>query len=169
MYRPAPDDRHESVSGLLQPQAAFDEFTVLAGHLDGSGIAQEVRRVQEEDVQRMAFDPLAAVEQATQLAYLLRNADPAGGFDRLARAELIGHRTDPADPGGDIGGFGPGSTAQEGLEKPGWFEDLQLDIGDGALADLDTHGSFALDAGESRDVQVLVSFGEPVGHEVLST
>ena len=39
---------------------------VVARHLDGAVVAEEIRRVQHVDVQRVALDPFAAIEQPAQ-------------------------------------------------------------------------------------------------------
>ncbi len=68
----AADDRHQGVAGLLHLQALFDDLAVVARHLDGARVAEEVRRVQHVDVQAVALDPLAAVEQPAQVAQRAR-------------------------------------------------------------------------------------------------
>jgi len=62
------DEGHQGVTGLLQPQSAFDDGAVVGGPLDRPGVAQKVRRMQQMDVQRVALDPLAAVGQPAQQA-----------------------------------------------------------------------------------------------------
>ena len=63
------------------------------------------RGVQQIDVQRVALDPLAAVEQAAQCADA-RPRDPAARPRSPAGAGLVGDRADPAHPRGDVGRLG---------------------------------------------------------------
>ena len=163
------DEGHEGVAHLLQPQSTLDDGAVVGGHLDRAGVAQEVRRMQQVDVQRVALDPLAAVEQAAQEPELLRNRYTAGAFDRKARAHLVGDWADPADAGGDVRWFRPRTPAQERLEEPWRLEDLQLDVGHAAVLDDDMHASLALDPGQVLDVQDLIALGELVRHGVASS
>ena len=48
-----------------------------------------------------------------------------GLFQGVAGAHLVGHRTDAADAGGDVGDFLEVAAAQEGLEEPRRLVDLQ--------------------------------------------
>ena len=104
--------------------------------------------MQQVDVQRMALDPLAAVQQVAKVADRRVERGAAGRLDRLARAHLVGDRADAADAGRDVGRFGVGAAAQEALEESRWFEDAQSHIVDLALADLDDEPTLALHAGQ---------------------
>ena len=64
----AADERHQRVAGLLHLQPLLDDLAVVARHLDRARVAEEVGCVQHVDVQRVALDPLAAVEQPAQVA-----------------------------------------------------------------------------------------------------
>ena len=69
----AADDAHQLVAGLLQLRAPRSTISgCVAGELDRARVAEEVGRVQHVDVQRVALDPLAAVEQPAQRAELAR-------------------------------------------------------------------------------------------------
>ncbi len=120
---PSPDQGHEGVACLLQQQPTLDDGAMVGGHLDRPGIAQEVGCVQQVDVQRVALDPLAAVQQPAQQPYLLGNRYTTSVLDRQARAHLVGDRADPTDAGRDVRRLGPGPAAQERLEEPRGFED----------------------------------------------
>ena len=80
MDLPAADDDHQLVPGLLQRQPALDVVRVLARHLDRPAVPEEVGRVEHVDVERVALDPLAAVEEPPQhpdrLAHLRRRRGP---------------------------------------------------------------------------------------------
>ena len=63
---PAADQFEDGVAGLLQLQAAFHDVAVIARQRDGVRVAEEVGGVQQVDVQGVAGDPLAAVQQPAQ-------------------------------------------------------------------------------------------------------
>ena len=98
---------------------------MVARHRDGVRVAEEVGRVQQVDVQRVALDPLAAVEEAPQRAELSVDDHAERVLDRVHGAHLVGDRTDAADPRGDVGRFAEGAAAQERLEEARRLEDRQ--------------------------------------------
>ena len=57
---------HDQVAGALQAETTLHRAPVALGELDGVGAAEEVRRVEQVDVQGVALDPLAAVQQPPQ-------------------------------------------------------------------------------------------------------
>ena len=124
MDRPAADDLLESVPRFLQRQSALDGVAVRARHGNDIGGPEEVRGVQHVHVQRVAVNPLPAVQQPAQGEEFVRQRHTTGILDRVAGAGLIGHRADAADPCGDIRRFVVGTAAQERLEEPGWFVDV---------------------------------------------
>ena len=128
--RPAAQQFHDRVAGLLEPQAAFDVGAPGACEVDDAVAAEEVGRVQQVDVQGLALDPLPAVQQPAQRRQLPVHDDAAGVLDRSAGAHLVGDRADPAHPGGDVGRLGVGASAQERLEEARRFVDLQPGLGD---------------------------------------
>jgi hypothetical protein len=65
MDRATADQVHDLVSDLLELESSLHLGRVVAGHVDHAFVAEEVRRVQQVDVQRVALDPLAAVQQPT--------------------------------------------------------------------------------------------------------
>ena len=75
--------------------------------------------MQQVDVQRVALDPLAAVEQPPQRRDRGRPRHPAGVLDRRARAQLVGDRADPADPGGDVRSLGEAPAPSSASKKRG--------------------------------------------------
>src|SRR5215469_15353765 len=114
----APADCLENgIAGLLQPQPALDDGAVVSGQRDHIRIAEKVRRVQQINVQGVAGDPLAAVEQPTQRSDRLVYVNSADGLDRLPGAGLVGDRAYAADPSGDVGDLGVLPAAQERLEE----------------------------------------------------
>jgi hypothetical protein len=144
----AAHDRHHLVARLFQRQPVRDELGVVAGHRRRALVAEEVGCVQEEDVQRMALDPLAAVEQPPQRADALVDGDAERVLHRVAGAHLVRDRADAADAGGDVGRLQVGAPAQEGLEEPRRLVDSQLDLLHCAVADDDAHRPLSLDARE---------------------
>ena len=103
---------------------------VVGGHADGDFKAEEVGQVQQEHVQHVALDPLAAIQHVAQHADrridLVEHAH--GLLQGVAGAHLIGDRTDAADAGRDVGHFLKVSAAEECLEKPRRLVNLQLQL-----------------------------------------
>ena len=154
MDRAAADQIDDRVSGFLQLQCVAQfvgEFRTVLGHREGTLVAQEVGRVQEGDMQDMAFDPFAAVQQPAQRRSGVGHGTAQKRLERMAGAHLVGHGTDAADAGGDIGHLGDRPASQQGLEKSRRLEDAQLHVVDPAVAEVDRQSPFALDAGHGRD------------------
>ena len=128
MDLPAAEQAHDLVAGLLQPQAALHLVGVVLGHADGVFVAEKVGRVQQINVQRVALDPFAAVDQPAQVADGAADFDAAGVLHGMAGAHLIGDRTDAADAGGDVGRLMEFAAPQKRLEEARRLEDLQLDV-----------------------------------------
>ena len=105
MDRPAADQFHDRVPGLLQLQPPRDQpgAAAVPGEVERAGVAEEVGRVQQVDVQRVAFDPLAAVEQTPQIGYRPPETSIPQAAS-IARHALIWYadRADPADARGDV-------------------------------------------------------------------
>ena len=70
---------------------------MVARERDAALVAEEVGRMQHQHVQRVALDPLAAVEQPAQLAQRPVDDDAAGILDGVDGARLVGDRADAAD------------------------------------------------------------------------
>src|SRR5690348_5321216 len=80
--------------GVRDGRVTGVQTCALPIYVDGAVGAQEVGGVEQVDVQRVALDPLAAVEQPAQRQDLVGHGDAAGVLDRPARAGLVGHRAD---------------------------------------------------------------------------
>ena len=132
---------------------------MVLGQLQGAAHAQEVGGVQEVDVEDVALDPLAAVEEAAEGPERGVDLDAAGLLDGLAGAHLVGDGADPADPRGDVGRLGEGPAAQEGLEEARRLVDAQADVGDLAVGHHHMHGPLALDPGEPLDGEIAYLVG----------
>ena len=161
--RPPAHQLDELVAGLLQPQATLEGGPLEGRQLDGVGQAEEVGGVQHVHVQRVALDPLAAVEEPPQLLEGPVHGHAAGVLDRPAGAHLVGDRADAADAGGQVGRLGVGPAPEEGLEEARRLVDAHLHVDDLPVAGLDVHGPFAFDTGERLDVQAAAA-GRLVGH-----
>ena len=105
MDLPSAEERDDVVADLLEFQRPFHDFGMVARHLDGVVVAQEIGRVEHEDVERVALDPLAAVEQAAQRTQRPLDLHVEGALQRMDRAHLVGHGTDAADARRDIRRF----------------------------------------------------------------
>ena len=104
--------------------------------------------MEEEDVERVGLDPLAAIHQSPKHPDPLVDLDPERVLHRVEGAGHVGDRADPADPRGDVGRLSEVPAAQEGLEEARRLVDLELDVLDLAVADPDLHRALALDPGE---------------------
>ena len=143
------DHRDDRVARLLQLQALLGELWVLAGHLDETGVAEEVGRVEQVDVQTVALDPFAAVDQPAQLADRAAvDRHAARVLHRSQRAHLVGDRADPADPRRDVGRLALTAASQERLEESRRLVDPQLDVAHLVTVEPDVHRTLALDPGE---------------------
>src|SRR5215469_7741384 len=140
---------------------------MVAGQVNTAVVAEEVRRVQEVDVQRVAFDPFTAVEEPSERRYLRGYAGLAGVLDRLARAHLVGDRANAADPRGDVGRLGVLPAAQQRLEEPGRLVDVEPRSGHLPVADDDLEAALALDSGQSGHADVPVAAPATVRHRRL--
>jgi hypothetical protein len=147
------EDLDDRVAGLLEPQPALHERAPVAGEGQGVRQPQEVRRVQEVDVQGVALDPLAPVEEPAQLRQWPLDGDAARRLDRLAGAHLVGDRADAADPGGDVRRLRVGAAAEQGLEEPRRLVDVELDALDRAVPHGHAQRGLALDPGQRADLE----------------
>ncbi len=149
--RPAADDAQQLVARLLHVQTALDDAAMVAGHLDRAVVPEEVGRVQHVDVQRVALDPLAAVQEPAQQPDRLGNRHAAGVLHRRDRAHLVGDRADPADACRDVGRLGERAAAQQPLEEARRLVDPQRHVGHPPVADRHAHRALAFDARERVD------------------
>jgi hypothetical protein len=154
----AAEERHDLVAGLLQPEPAAHGLAMIARHVDGALVAQEVGRVQHDDVQRVALDPFTAIEEAPQVAQLAGDGDPERALHGVHRAHLIGDRADAADARGDVRRLGESAAAQQRLEEARRLEDAELGAAHLAVAHHHLERALALDAGEEVDLDRLGAF-----------
>ncbi len=71
-----PINRTISFPIFLQLQAALDDFGMILGHLNGVGVTEEIRSVQQVDMQGVAFDPFAAIGEPAKRAQLASTFKP---------------------------------------------------------------------------------------------
>ena len=150
--RPATDQLDELVAGLLEGQPRFDGGPVILGELERAGVAEEVGQVEQVDVERVALDPLAAVEQAAERADGGVDLDPETVLEGMDRGHLVGDRADPADAGDDVDDLVRRPPDDEALEVARRLEDLEVGFLDHAVVDAQPERSLALDPGQSGDV-----------------
>ena len=151
--RPPADDFENAVADLLQAEPALDDGPMVAGERDGTVVAEEVRRMQHVDVQGVALDPLAAVQQTAKVGQLAADGDAAGVLDGEAGAHLISDRADATDTRRDVRRLGVGAALQECLEEARRLVDVQLHRRERTVDDRHVQGTLALDAGEGMDVE----------------
>src|ERR1022692_554098 len=143
---------HDMIAGLLETQALLYHRAVVTSHLDGIGIAKEIRRVQHEDVERMAFDPFSAVKQAAQHPHCRINLDAQRAFHGMHRAHLISDGTDSANARRDIRYFREVPAPEERFKQSWRLEDFEFHIAHLIALQFDIERAFAFDPCEIIDL-----------------
>ena len=146
MDGPTTDQLDQLVADLLQLQTTLHPVPMVGGEVDDPVVAEEVGRVEEVDVERVALDPLPAVEEAAQVGQGTIDRDAAQRLDGVAGAHLIRHWADAADPGGDVRRLGVGPPPQHRLEEARRLVDPQLHGAQDPVTDDDVHRPLTLDA-----------------------
>src|SRR5579883_1950414 len=103
MDRTAAEKRNNLIAELLQLQALLHEIWMIFSHLDGPRISKKIRSMKHEDVKCVAFDPLAAIDQAPKFADWLHDSYAERVLHRMHSAHLVGDGTDSADSSSDVG------------------------------------------------------------------
>ena len=122
------------------------------GQVERARVAEEVGQVEQVDVEGVALDPLAAVEQPSQCPDRRVDLDAEGVLERVDRGHLVGDRADPADPGHDVDDLVGRPADDEPLEVARRLEDLEVGLLDDPVPDPEPQRALALDPGQSRDV-----------------
>ena len=136
---------------FFRREPALEGGPVPLRHLYGIVTAEEIRGVQQMDVERVALHPLAAIEQAAQSCDGRVHHHPERILDRGAGAHLVGHRADPADTRREVRRLGRPPAAQERLEVAGRLENPQLHVLDPAVAHRHPERPLALDPRQPLD------------------
>jgi len=123
--------------------------------------------VQQVDVQGVAFDPFAAVEQPAQRMDFGSDLDAKRLLERVAGAHLVGDRADAADAGGDVGDFTDLPPAEEAFKEARRLVDVELDVLDVVAVHADVEPAFPFDAGQGFDFECAGSRHEPAGESIV--
>ena len=164
MRCPSPQEFQQRVAHLLEAQAPLDFAPVVSGHRHRALVPQEIRSVEQIDMQGVALDPLRAVEQPAEHADLRTGPDPQSRFQRMDSAHLVSHRTDPADARGNVGHFLEMAPAQESFKKAGRLEDVQLDVAQFPALGANIEATFTFHPCEVFNLNGLGAFCSVVGH-----
>ena len=92
-----PSRRTISFPAFFSFKPRSSDVGMIPCHLDGVGITQEIRGVQQVHVQGVAFDPLPAIDEPPERAQLPVHLQSERVLDRMDGAHLIRDRTDAAD------------------------------------------------------------------------
>ena len=153
VYRPPANELHQLVTGLLQRQPSLDRPGMIARHAHDVGIAEEVRSVQQVDVQSVTVDPFTAIQQPPKRNEIVIDLDATGVFDRIAGTDLVGDWADSADPRGQVRRLGVRTPAQKRLEKPWRLIDVELDTLELSLLQRDVQRAFTFHPRQRADTQ----------------
>ena len=123
-----PRQAHDVVADLLEAQTSLHQLGVVLGHLHRILIAEKVGGVQHEQMEGVALDPLATVDESAQQIQGAGDLHSAGVLHSLGSAQQIGDRADPADAGRDVRCLGEVAAAQQSLEEPGRLKNLEPDL-----------------------------------------
>src|SRR6516225_6321896 len=115
--------------------------------------------MQHHDVQRMALDPFAAIEQSAQGADRRVDLNAERVLDGVHAAHLVGDRTDPANPRDDVEHLAEPAPAQQRLEEARRLEYAQSDRIDHAIANMKLERAFAFYARDVVDADGLIRHG----------
>ena len=99
--------------------------------------------MQHIEVQHVALDPLAAIEQPAEQPYGRIYADPESAFDGMDSTHLVSNRANAADARGDVRHFRKVAATQEGFEEAWRLENLKLHVGDPFSCQLDVESALA--------------------------
>ena len=163
--RPTADELHDLVAGPLEPQRLLDDALVIAGHGDRALVTQEVRGVEHVDMEGVALDPFAPVEEPAQGLHLGVDLDLEKVFEGHRRAHLVGDRADAADPGDDVDYLVGSPPNDQPLEVPRRLEDRKARLADLTVGDAQLERPLAFDPRDPNDFEVvLASRGFSFGH-----
>src|SRR5437773_1466212 len=152
MDRPPADEAHDLVADLLEGESGNDRVTVVGRELEGTREAEEVGQMEQVDMEGVALDPLAAVQEPTKGTNLRVDSDGQRTLERVDGGHLVGNRADPADPGDDVDHLVRRASDDESLEVTRGLEDLESRRFDDTVSNAEAERTLALDACQARDV-----------------
>ncbi len=157
--RPAAQRRDQLVADPLDREALLDDLAVVGGHGERGRVAEEVRGMEQVHVERVALDPLAAVQEPPEGADRRVDRDPVQVLEGVDRRHLVRDRADAADAGDDVDDLVAGAPDDQPLEVARRLEDLQPGLDDLAAADPEAQRAFALDPGDVADLELPLGAG----------
>ena len=119
---------------FLRASPRFDRGAMILGQLERARVAEEVGQVEQVDVQGVALDPLAAVEQAAERPDGGVDLDAEAVLEGVDRGHLVGDRADAADAGDDVDDLVGRPADDQALEVARRLEDLEVRLLDDAVA-----------------------------------
>ena len=156
------DGLHEQVADALELQAPFHRRPVERGELHGVLATEEVRCMEQVDVQGMALDPLAAVQQPAQGHDGRVDGHAASVLDRRAGAHLVSDRADAADARGDLRRLAVASPPSSASKNLGGSKMLSATSPTSPSRTSTCNVAFPFDARQAIDVET--SPGRVMGH-----
>jgi len=134
------------------------------GKIKGAFGAKKIRQGQKMDMQRVAFNPLARIEQTPHALHPGRHLHAKGILNGQDAAHLVGHRTNAADTGDDVGDFRGKASLKEFFKKAWRLKNAQMQRLDPAIDHFKVQGAFTFNARQCRHVNV-----NAVGHDHLQS
>ena len=128
---PPADGLLNQVSQPLEPQPQHDGGGMLGSHGNGAGAVEVVRHGQEEQVQGVTLNALAAQQQFAQEIRLRAHLDAQGVLRGLERGQGMRRRADGADARNDGRNFVVAASAHQALQQARAFEHVEAHVGDG--------------------------------------
>lgn len=91
------EDFEDSVAGLFEFESTFDFVGEFFGKFDRAVAIEEIRGMEQVDVQHVAFDPFSAVDDSPQQSDLFGDLDIEDRLEGLDGGHLVSDRADTAD------------------------------------------------------------------------
>src|SRR5271166_2888496 len=131
-----PPSRRKSSLPVFFRASALHRVAMIARHRDRIRITEEVWSMQHHNVQRVALDPFAAIEQSAQRADRRVDLDAERVLDGVHAAHLVGDRTDPTNASDDVEHLIKAASAQQRLEEARRLEDAETHRIDRTVANM---------------------------------
>ena len=104
------------------------------------------------NVERVAFDPLAAEIEPAQIAHGGIDGDAVEMLKGVDGAHLIRDRADAADARGEVGGLARVASAQERFKEARGLEDFEAEVEQIAVAHAEVEGALPFGTGQVVDL-----------------